>query len=61
MKNLTLNLVVRLYIAYVKIDLNSFYKFLRIINVFLKEILLIFLFKNFHLIVIKNSHNLILE
>lgn len=45
MKNLTLNLVVRLYIAYVKIDLNSFYKFLRIINVFLKEILLIFLFK----------------
>ncbi len=61
MKNLTLNLVVRLYIAYVKIDLNSFYKFLRIINVFLKEILLIFLFKNFHLIVIKNSYNLILE
>jgi hypothetical protein len=61
MKNLTLNLVVRLYIAYVKIDLNSFYKFLHIINVFLKEILLIFLFKNFHLIVIKNSYNLILE
>jgi hypothetical protein len=61
MKNLTLYLVVRLYIAYVKIDLNSFYKFLRIINVFLKEILLIFLFKNFHLIVIKNSYNLILE